>query len=104
MRWLDGSSKRKTRRFIEQQDHSIKFTFAGPPGQREANRMKQLPAAEIEFVFQTIHNLFEALGGKRCAIEQEQSKLTKYFARGISGKHRVSFHSRKDLLCIVVEN
>ncbi len=40
-----GRAEGQPRRAVQQQDHAVEFTFAGPPGQCQPDGMEELPPA-----------------------------------------------------------
>src|SRR5713226_1920143 len=54
--------KSRANRGVQQQNYAVEFPFAGTPGERQTNRMKQPAPAEEDAVLERSDDLFEAVG------------------------------------------
>src|SRR5712692_3970804 len=101
---LHWSRKRKPGGFIQKQNHAVEFAFAGAPGQRQPDGMKQLAPANVETVLQFGNDLLESVGSQRYPIQKQKRKLAQHVARRVARQHHMGVDARQNLRRFVMED
>jgi hypothetical protein len=92
-----GDGERESGGFVEEENDAIEFAFAGTAGEGEADGMKEITAADVEFVFELVDEGFEAVGIQLAGFEKMQGQMTDDVSRGVAGQDGVGIWKLHDL-------
>lgn len=81
--------ERKSSGTVEKEDDAIEFAFTGTAGERKAQGVKKVPAANLESLFQVSDDILESIGIEWPRIEKEERELANDIARGVTSEDGV---------------
>jgi len=101
---LERHVEREGGSFVDEKNDTVELTFTGAAGQDEADGMKEVAAANIEFFLEEGNDFLEAIGVEGRGVQEEKSEFADDVAGRVAGEDGVSFGSLQGVSGVVDEH